>query len=452
MMHSLFWKIFLSFWISLIVFSLSTIFITSVYLERLRSQQDSSPRQQLATHIKAGQSVVDKQGIDGLKQWLEQLDKHSAIPLLLIDKQGNELLNRPVSEYLKKRLKRRSKRYVSDSSPSSANRRNIYLADEREYYLMRDHRSVTLGRVLKRPRVIAIPVLIATLISGLVCFLLARYLSAPIRQLRHATRQLAEGDLDQRVANSIGRRKDEMADLAKDFDFMAERMQRLLLSQKQLLNDASHELRSPLARLHMALGLIRQGGNNNIDKQLDHIERETERLNEIISSLLSLAKIESGNHQIEKKEIDLSELLTCNIADAQFEASGQGIQIILHNTSPVTLMANKPLLHSAIDNVLRNAIRYTQNDSIIDISLKSDPKQAGWVILTFSDQGPGVPEEMLEHLFEPFVRVESARDRQSGNYGLGLAITERSVNFHGGTVSAKNKPEGGLEIIIRLPC
>jgi len=452
MMYRLFWKIFLSFWISLILFSLSTIFITSAYLERLRAQQNfSNTRGQLVNYIKTGQTIADTQGIQGLKNWLQELDRRHAMPLLLVDQAGNELLDRPVPERIKHRIKRLSTRAQPSPHKGSPRRHPIQLPDGQSYRLVPDFQSVTLGRLLSRPRVIAIPLMLAAIVSGIVCLLLARYLSAPIGQLRRATKQLSDGNLDQRVSPSMGRRKDEIADLARDFDHMAERLQRLLASQKQLLNDASHELRSPLARLHMALGLARQRSDNSIEPELDRIERETERLNELISSLLSLAKLESGSKQIDKQVIDLQTLLETVVSDATFEAAASQRKVQIHKSIPAKIMANSALLHSAIENVLRNAVRYTQQGSTVELSMAIETNQPEWVVITIRDHGPGVPETMLEHLFEPFVRVEQARDRNSGNYGLGLAITERAVHFHGGSISARNETEGGLSVTIRLP-
>lgn len=452
MMYRLFWKIFLSFWISLILFSLSTIFITSAYLERLRAQENfSNTRGQLVNYIKTGQSLADKQGIQGLKDWLQELDKRHAIPLLLVDQAGYELLGRPVPERIKHRIKRLSTRTQSSLHKRAPRRQPIQLPDGQSYRLVPDFQSVTLGRLLSRPRVIAIPLMLAAIVSGIVCLLLARYLSAPIGRLRSATKQLADGNLDQRVSPSMGRRKDEIADLARDFDHMAERLQRLLASQKQLLNDASHELRSPLARLHMALGLARQRSANNIEPELNRIERETERLNELINSLLSLAKLESGSKQIDKQTTDLQILLEAVVNDAAFEAAACQRKVQIHKSIPAIIMANRALLHSAIENVLRNAIRYTKQGSTVELSMTIEANQPEWAVITIRDHGPGVPKTMLEHLFEPFVRVEQARDRNSGNYGLGLAITKRAVHFHGGTISAHNEIEGGLSVIIRLP-
>jgi len=451
-MYRLFWKIFLSFWISLILFSMVTIFMTSAYLERLRTQQSlGNARGQLVNYINTGQTIADKQGIQGLKDWLQKLDKSQAIPLLLVDSVGNELLGRPVPEWVKNRRQRLPPRKPLPPRSGAPHRRPIKMPDGQLYRLIPDYQSVTLGRILSRPRVIAIPLILAAVISALACLLLARYLSAPIARLRRATEQLAAGDLEQRVAPSMGNRKDEIADLARDFDHMAERLQRLLTSQKQLLNDASHELRSPLARLHMALGLARQRSTDNIEPELDRIERETERLNELISSLLSLAKLESGSNQIDKQATDLQALLETVVEDAAFEAATHQKQVHIQQSIEATVMANSALLHSAIENVLRNAVRYTKPDSTVELAMMIEPSHPEWVVITIRDYGPGVPQAMLEHLFEPFVRVEQARDRNSGNYGLGLAITERAIHFHGGTINAYNEAEGGLSVMIRLP-
>ena len=278
----------------------------------------------------------------------------------------------------------------------------------------------------------------------LVCYALALYLTSPIRKLREATRKIAEGDLKTRVAGRVGRRRDELADLARDFDEMAERIESLITSQQRLNRDISHELRSPLARLNVALEIAKQKSSPETQPILGRIEMESTRLNEMISRLLILAKLESGSEEIEPVRIDLTELVHDVAADADFEAQAKGRSVEVSSADSCTVMGSENLLRSAIENVLRNAVRYTAEGTRVDVSLAA---KNGSAVLRVSDHGGGVPEEELANLFRPFYRVGEARERKTGGIGLGLAIAERAVKAHKGTITASNV-NGGLMIEI----
>ncbi|ABA57194.1 signal transduction histidine kinase [Nitrosococcus oceani ATCC 19707] len=454
MMNRLFWKIFLSFWISLILFAGAGLLAASLFLERTHAQDEiESPRDRHLTYINEARLVAKIEGIEGLKSWLKKLDRTEAIPFLLIDRAGKDLLDRPISSHLAERLDRRRKpRRPTDERRSPGRRDLIQVPGAGEYLLVPNFQAVTLNRVLSRPRVIAPPVIVAAIVSGLVCFLLAGYLTRPIRRLSNATHQFAAGNLSLRVASTMGRRRDEVADLARDFDHMAERLQILIGSQKQLLSDVSHELRSPLARLQVALGLVRQRQQHQTNAELDRIEHEAERLNELIGQLLSLTRLESNTQLTHSEPVDVAALLAEVAENADFEARAANRQVrTINNSLSATIEANEPLLRSALENVVRNAIRYTDENTSVDITLQHDPEHPGWLLVQVRDHGPGVPDDMLTKLFEPFVRVGDARDRESGGYGLGLAIAERAIHLHGGVISASNEPNGGLSVRIRLP-
>ncbi|MEE4378133.1 MAG: ATP-binding protein [Candidatus Competibacteraceae bacterium] len=451
-MHRLFWKIFFSFWFSLIVFAGASLLSASLFLERTRALESlDNPRARQAAYVQEASLIAKQDGVEGLKAWLNNLDRSEAIPFLLINPDGKDLLNRPVSPHLAERLQRRWKSRQEDRRRPPRHRDHISLPDGSIYRLVPDFQAVTLNRVLGRPRVIAIPIVVAALVSGLVCGLLAGYLTKPIRRLSRATRHFAAGDLTLRVAPSMGRRRDEIADLACDFDHMAGQLQNLIDAQKQLLSDVSHELRSPLARLHVALGLARQRGPEKAEAELDRIERETERLNELISQLLSLTRLESGTVLSLTEPVAINELLQDIVESTDFEARALNRQVRIVNSVAAIIQANEALLRSALENVVRNAANYTEENTTVDIVLEPAPKQPGWLLIQVRDHGPGVPEEMLTKLFEPFVRVGDARDRKSGGHGLGLAIAKRAIRLHGGEISASNEPAGGLQVCIRLP-
>lgn len=454
-MKSLFWKIFVSFWLALVLFAGLTLWVTSHHLEKMRREANNNqPRHNTIEYITQARILAQGGDINALRQWLARLDKREAIPYFLLDDSGKDLLNRPVPLHMQNRVNRMERRHRHDEYEDQRRHRRHHLRpiilDGQRYRLMPDFRSITLNRVLSRPRAIATPILLASLISAVICLLLARYLTAPISRLRQATQKLAQGDLSQRVSPSMGKRKDEIVELANDFDYMAEQLQALIESHKQLLRDASHELRSPLARLQVALGLANQRGDYETTPELDRIEREAERLNELIGQLLSLARLETNTSEIETKPIELDVLLKQVVDDAAYEARAVSRDVKIIHCIPVTIKGNSVLLSSALENVVRNAIRYTAEGTSVELSLQKNSEKSDWIVIKIRDHGPGIPKQMLESIFEPFVRVGEARDRQSGGYGLGLAIAKRAVYLHGGEMTAVNEDEG-LSIIIHLP-
>ncbi len=290
--------------------------------------------------------------------------------------------------------------------------------------------------------------------SGLVCYFLAWYMTKPVARLRAATQQIAAGDLTARAGDPKSRRRDEIAGLVRDFDTMAERLENLVNAQSRLLNDISHELRSPLARLNVALGLARQRSGPESATMLERIELEASRLNELIGRLLTLARLEDGEQRVAASPVLLDEIVLGVAEDAEFEAQARHCHVRTEIAAGNwAVQGDASLLHSAIENVVRNAIRYTREDSAVEIHLEKTENSAGGAeaLVRVTDCGSGVPTDALEKLFQPFYRLDDARGRQTGGVGLGLAITERAVRFHGGRVAALNRPEGGLMVEIRLP-
>ena len=292
------------------------------------------------------------------------------------------------------------------------------------------------------------------------CYGLARYLSAPIISLRTATQRLAEGDLQARSGGQLNGRRDELGELGRDFDRMAGRIEELMLSerrsveaQRRLLGDVSHELRSPLTRLSVALALARHYETSlEVRQAHERIGIEATRLNDLIGQLLQLARLESGaaeaGSEARSQTVDVEALVREVVEDARFEARERGRGVRVAHLASCLLPGDAPLLRSAIENVVRNGARHTAEGTEVEVSLRCESDKA---IITVRDHGVGVPEQVLGELFKPFYRVESARDRESGGVGLGLAITERAVTLHGGVVTARNAPGGGLEVEIRLP-
>jgi two-component system sensor histidine kinase CpxA len=225
---------------------------------------------------------------------------------------------------------------------------------------------------------------------------------------------------------------------------MAERIGSLITSQQRLARDISHELRSPLARLNVALEIAKQKASKESEPQLERIERESTRLNDMISRLLTLSRLESGAVDVDRVRLDLAELVRDVAADAEFEAQAKGKFVQVLSADSCNVEGSEDLLRSAIENVLRNAIRYTPDRSVVEVSLAANNGKA---ILKVADKGGGVPEDELPNLFRPFYRIGEARERRTGGSGLGLAIAERAIKAHKGTITARND-NGGLTIEI----
>ena len=288
---------------------------------------------------------------------------------------------------------------------------------------------------------------LSILAAGVISYLLALYLTSPVKKLKSVVQSFAEGNLDVRVAPQLGNRRDELADLGREFDHMAERIAALISSQKRLLADISHELRSPLARLTVALALARKNTTTKGESALDRIEMESERVNALVGQLLALTRLESGAERVPPEMVALEELVEEVIDDANYEAKPLHKEVRVLQLSSCRVRGSSELLRSGIENVIRNAIRYTAEGTAVEVSLSTRLDNA---IVTVRDHGPGVPDSELQHIFEPFYRVGEARERSSGGVGLGLSIADRTIKLHGGSIRAENVNDG-LLITICIP-
>ena len=449
-MKSVFLRIFLSFWLAQALFVVLAILVTLAFRPRLSTWEGLR-----TTALNDAIAAYEEGGAPQLRQYMENFEATQHVRAYLFDEEGIEVSHRPAPDWAIR---------VANGGPRMPRDGFIIPAPpvQRDSRASSDgkHRyTIVLGmppgpRVFFGPRGMPVPgVIIAIISSGLVCYLLSWYMTKPIVRLRAATRQLAAGDLAARIGAPTSARRDEIAGLMRDFDAMAERLETLLKAQSRLLNDISHELRSPLARLSVALGLARQRSGPASADMLDRIELEASRLNELIGRILTLARLEDGEQRMPQTPVPLEELVLNVAEDAEFEAQARHCHV--RTAIPEgdwQVRGNASLLHSAIENVVRNAIRYTQEQTSVAIELSSENSaNVPEAVLRVSDAGPGVPSDALEKLFEPFYRLDEARGRQTGGVGLGLAITERAVRFHGGKVSAHNRAEGGLRVEIRLP-
>ncbi|MEY2631766.1 MAG: hypothetical protein RIR00_420, partial [Pseudomonadota bacterium] len=296
-----------------------------------------------------------------------------------------------------------------------------------------------------RPRFPTLPLLAAILVSLVSSALLAWYFAKPIRHLRAGIAAAAAGRLDQQVSAGMGRRRDELADLGRDFDRMSGQLRQLLDSRRRLLHDVSHELRSPLARLQAAIGLARQQPDK-LESYLQRIERESERMDQLVGELLTLARLEADASTVGSECFNLGELLGEISEDARFEAEAHGRQLTLHGDFDCPLQGNSELLYRAIENVIRNAIRHTPPDSAVEVAGQRTERTFS---LSIRDHGPGLTAADLEKIFAPFYRA--ATSEPSTGHGLGLTLARRVIEAHGGQITARNHPAGGLEMHIELP-
>jgi len=292
------------------------------------------------------------------------------------------------------------------------------------------------------------PMLVSTIASLFFAMLLAWYFSQPIRQLKSAFANAASGNLNDRLAPLMSKRSDELADLGRDFDSMTDKLRALMESQRRLLHDVSHELRSPIARLQASIGLARLQPEKTA-ATLERIEREGVRMDKLVGELLTLSRLEAGVTGAMEDHIRIEDLLGEIIDDARFEAESIDRHVEGQARTNVVIKGGAELLYRAIENVVRNAIKQTAIDTVVAINTLVDQEKKH-VQISVIDRGPGVPEDELQLIFEPFFRSTRTQKSTHG-YGLGLTIARRIVEAHGGTIRAFNRIDGGLCVNISLP-
>lgn len=416
-------------------------------------------KQALAEYGRTAVKTYEKGGTPALQDYMEELREGSNVHVFLFSGQGESLANFTVPQRIAIHIQRMARRaFMTEKLVFSERKELPWMASpltstsgNRYVIVVGLPERPPLKSIFKAlpPAIFGSRALVILAVAALVCFVLARSLTSPIRKLRRATHQFADGNFATRVGSEV-KGKGEISDLGSDFDFMAERIETLITTQKRLLRDISHELRSPLARMSVALELARQRSGSEAKGALDRIEVESNQLNEMIGQLLSLAQLESGTGSYRVERFDLSALLRSVVMDADFEARGHDRAVEVAFCDQVHIEGTEEMLRRAIENVVRNAVKYTDQGTVVAVSLQVDKenKQAQIIV---RDQGPGAPEESLSKLFEPFFRVADARDRKSGGTGLGLAIADRAIRLSGGAIRAENLPEGGLSVLIDLP-
>lgn len=454
-MRTLFFKIFLWFWLAMAALIVAVIItVATTQNEPIGPGMRDTASNAVTIYAQSAAEIFERGGQSALLAYFNRIERETGNRAYLFDEQGAELSGRQAGgEFIE--LARRAA--ASDKAEfnfsgfqmsvakreSSAGGRRVVLASQMRRASMFEPRA--------KPAVRALRGLAMLMTTGVVCFWLARYLTSPLARLSETAKRLAGGDLSARTGLT-GARRDEIGDLSRDFDQMAEHIESLMTAQRRLLSDISHELRSPLARLGVALELARQKSGPDAASALDRIDREAARLNSMIGQLLTLTKLESGAEVVQQNQVELAELVREVIADADFEARGKLRAVKVLEIEPAVIAGNDQLLRSAVENVLRNAVRYTPENTAVEISLRRETNGANRAaVITVRDHGAGVPADSLDKIFQPFYRVADARERQTGGVGLGLSIVERAVARHGGTATAANAAGGGLIVTLRLP-
>lgn len=459
-MGRLFWKFLLAFWLTLITAGAGVALVVS-WLHQQDADIDSLRRgdPHAATLVTAGAAALRHGGAEGLRGFVEDLARTDPLPLLALDAAGRELLGRPASA-----AEIASARQLAAAPTAFSPARRVEVAGQEWLVFVPASVLAAHGRPPpgfrpggapdgppgppgRRPPSPWLPIGAAMIASLLFAALLAWYVVQPIRRLREATRAVAAGRLDTRIGPAMGGRRDELADLGHDFDAMTGQLEDLIGAQRRLFHDVSHELRSPLARLHAAIGLARQRPEQ-LGDTLDRLEREAGRLDELVGEVLTLARLDSGMAGSEPVEFDIGDLLEAILDDVRFEAEAIDRRVDCLSTGHARLRGQADLIGRAIENVVRNALRHTPAGAGITVESRYDPV-AGVYGLRVNDEGPGVDDDELDAIFIPFHRGRRAKNGEG--YGLGLAIARRVIEAHGGTIRARNRPEGGLSMEIELP-
>jgi len=446
MNRRLFWKIFLPFWVA------QAILLGALYLRvhyRISSEHPwwiQPERREMPVLAQMAAERFEAQGSPGLAQVLDNLSLPGRSRFWLLDGNGQELSGRPIPDR------------VLHGAAAAERKEGLYHSYEANVLAARTTTGrgqyVLIAEMTPPPLSERVPgdllwtLKLGTIFSAVICLLIAHSLTKPIERLRDATHELARGNLDIRAGDNLGKRHDEIGDLVRDFDTMAGELRNQIQSERSLLSGVSHELRSPIARIRLALTLARSADDDERIEMLDRIEQDTIQLDAMLERILAVARLESGQQKPKVEPLALNDVLDDVLDDANFEAAATGATITYEGKADVKVNGDAALLRSAIENVVRNAIFYSGQEGKIAVRLD---KSGDAAVVTVRDNGPGVPESALPLLFKPFYRVDDARGTTTGGMGLGLAIVRNAVALHSGTVSAKNVVPHGLEVELRLP-
>lgn len=464
-MSRLFWKIFLAFWLAMALLIGSLAWVNARIMSQIGLDHPEDIDRVVINRLALMQAAIERRGMRArstLRGPRFDADARDRRMVYVLDSAGREIDDRPLPPLIRRAL-----------DPLPEHNSDIRMIEPGIYHVTSQNRdgewfhlvaiSPRAPSLLSLSRTgIVLRLILALMASAAVSLVLARSLTRPLARIRSAANALASGDLDARVG-SLGKRRDELSELAADFDHMADQLKAALIRQQRLLRDVSHELRSPLTRIQVASELARQRlepllaniGSAESLMELEHIEADVQRLDRLIGDALQLARHDRSLqaqldpvHQAPTAPFDLGELIARIVERARIESTHRGIELDVHLDKAIIVEASEALIDTAIENVLRNAIAYSPEHSRIDIVLSTTSEHA---LITIEDRGPGVPESQLDLIFDPFYRVCEAREHRSGGTGLGLSIAQRALHTQGGQIRASNRAGGGLSVRIQLP-
>lgn len=450
MIRGIYPKIFLWFLLATAVTSAAVFLITVI-----THSQSLGPSWMIGVldqYARSAVKIYEHEGKDRLAEYLQEIQDASFLQSTLLDPLGRDIVGRGIPPGAEKVL--------AKARATGETQFHIGLlwtgasVDDRP-----DGKYILVAKVIIPYRfllggmleTIVLQWFMPALAGALLCLLLARHIASPIRTLQSVVGKIADGDLSVRASPAIGSRRDELADLARDFDRMTDRIQSLLQKQQQLLGDISHELRSPLTRLNVSLELVRRGKPDAVDR----MQADLDRLNTLIGQILTLTRLQARSGASTESQtgtpVNLRSILESVAEDARFEVEKDGKSVVISRADECWLKGDPALLRSCIENVVRNAVHYTKPQTQVALSLELVSNGSHSARILVSDHGDGVPPEALSRMFEPFYRVSEGRGHQTGGTGLGLSIAQRIAFVHGGTIRASNRNTGGLEIEILLP-
>jgi two-component system sensor histidine kinase CpxA len=446
---SFFWRIFLSAWAIMLVTAAATFWAGS-WLPGIEDEANQPPVPEQMVDLIADEFrlllAADPTTAASMLVARRALDYSPIFIIYVIDPAGNDILERELPMAVADVVGQLADPNA-DVAELERSKLHVSARDLGGYLVVGEEGYFPLGQVLMRKGGRGLLLVFMVLVSAAFSYLLARFIVLPVRRLQLAGQRVADGDLTARVAPSVGNRTDEIARLAHDFDVMTERVDGLLKSQQRMMRDVSHELRSPLARLQALLSIARQAADSPGSDRIDRMEKELERLDELIGEILTFARLETRTG-IARQPTDVVDLVQNIVDDASLEAQAMGKQIQMSGPEQFVIELDSSLIQSAVENVIRNALKYTAEDTAVEINIVD---QTSGVRIVIDDHGPGIPEEAIDQIFDPFFRVGEARGTQSGTGGIGLAIAERSVRLHGGTITARNRDGAGLRVEIDIP-
>ncbi|MGL5742489.1 MAG: two-component system sensor histidine kinase CpxA [Legionella sp.] len=449
-MRSLYWKIFISFWLATILIIFTTAWVISHIV-----QKSSLPAQEqlfMDSYANAAVATYESGQQAALLKWLNKIGISRHMSIYLLTSTGEIIGTQAAPDNVKKVAENLLQDQLSEGILKSGKLivSHEILATSGKFYRLAAVSEKPIYHFVGVPWAgLAIRLTLAAFISGLICYLLSRYLTQPLRSLGMAAKSIATGKLNTRVGHLRGHHNDEIAQLSSEFDRMAEQLETLVSSKERLLQDISHELRSPLARLQIAIELGRNKTQHLADNEFNRMELECSRLNALITEILDFARLEKSTMDLNLQQTDLSKLLLNIIQDANYEFGKETSRVQAGVLEPCHLLLDERLIHRAIENVVRNALHYSPTTEHVIVSLKHDETKEN-VYIDISDKGPGVTHDQLDSIFNAFYRVDTSRTKKTGGYGLGLAIAARAIKLHHGEILALNNPGGGLLVRIIL--